>query len=82
MIIKSAQKRNGEVKTQLSIDNDGSYYALERKDHIKYLGVIIDDNLNLKYKFLNIKPKIARHEEIILFLLRYLSLQYLQKKIN
>ena len=48
MIIKSVQRRNGVVKTQLSIDNDGSYYALERKDHIKYLGVIIDDNLNLK----------------------------------
>lgn len=49
MIIKSPQKRNGVVDIQLPIDSDGSYYSLQREDHIKYLlGVLIDDALNWK----------------------------------
>ena len=50
MVIKSPQKKNGVVNIQVPIDSDGSYCSLQRKDHIKYLGVLIDDALNWKYQ--------------------------------
>ena len=59
MIIKLPQKRYGVVNIQLPIDIDGSYCSLQRNDHIKYLGVSIDDALNLKYQFSYIKSRIA-----------------------
>ena len=34
--MKLPQKRYCVVNIELQIDNDGSYCALERKDHIKY----------------------------------------------
>ena len=30
-------------------NKDGTYYSLIRKDHIKYLGVMIDDSISWKY---------------------------------
>ena len=82
MIIKSPQKRNGEINIQLAIDRDGSYCSLERKDHIKYLGVLIDDSLNWKYQISHIKSRIARNTGIISILRHNLSLQQLEKAVE
>ena len=79
MVIKSPQKRNGVVNIQLPIDSDGSYCSLQRKGHIKYLGVLIDDALNWKYHISYIKSRIARNTGIISILRHYLSLQQLKQ---
>ena len=41
MIIKSNRKASGSIEVKLQ-NIDGSSYLIERKDHIKYLGVMID----------------------------------------
>ena len=48
MIIKSSRKipENIEIKLQ---SMDGSCHLLRKKDHIKYLGVMIDQSLTWKY---------------------------------
>ena len=48
MIIKSNRKASGSIEVKLQ-NIDGSSYLLERKDHIKYLGVMIDESLPWKY---------------------------------
>ena len=47
MIIKSARKRDMEISLNIS-NSDGSSHALERKQCIKYLGVMIDGIFNLE----------------------------------
>ena len=72
MIIKSAQKKlNTEPK--IVIPNDGAYYTLEKKDHVKYLGVILDDKINWKYHVSFISSKISRNIGIFYKLCHYLS---------
>jgi hypothetical protein len=49
MIVKSSNKKITE-NINIKITNiDGTIYCLERKDHIKYLGVLIDEKLSWKY---------------------------------
>ena len=38
--------------------------AIMQKDHIKYLGVIIDSHLNWKHHILNVSKKISRIEAL------------------
>lgn len=80
MMIKSPQKRNSVVNIQLPIDSDVSYNSLQRKDHIKYQGVLINA-LNLKYQISYIKSRIARNRGIISIFRHYLSLQQLYYNI-
>ena len=39
--------------------------AINQKDHIKYLGVLIDEHLNWKYHILNVSKKVSRSIGII-----------------
>ena len=48
MIITSTKEKDMSVNIQIRI-KDGTYYSLIRKDHIKYLGVMIDDSISWKY---------------------------------
>ena len=48
MIIKSNRKASGSIEVKLQ-NIDGSSYLLDRKDHIKYLGVMIDESLSRKF---------------------------------
>ena len=48
MIIKSTEKKDMSVNIQIR-NKDGTYYSLVRKDHIKCLGVMIDDFISWKY---------------------------------
>ena len=48
MIIKSSRKVSGNMEVKLH-SMDGSCHILRRKDHIKYLGVMIDESLSWKY---------------------------------
>lgn len=46
MIIKPRRKVDFEIGI---VNLDGSSVSLKRKDHIKYLGVMIDDTISWKY---------------------------------
>ena len=47
MIIKSNRKESGSIEVKLQ-NIDGSSYLLERKDHIKYLGIMFDETFFLE----------------------------------
>ena len=47
MIVKSPRKKNVNVNINIT-NRDGSCHSLERKDHIKYLGVMINSALTWK----------------------------------
>ena len=77
MIIKSAKK---DTKISLNISNsDGSFHALERKQCIKYLGVMIDESLTWKYHIAFICSRISRNIGILAKLRSYLSIQQLKQ---
>jgi len=44
LIVKSPRKKNANVNVTIT-NRDGSCHSLEWKDHIKYLGVMIDSAL-------------------------------------
>ena len=49
MIIKSPKKRlTKKVDIKFS-NNENSYTSIKKKNHVKFLGVFIDDNLLQKY---------------------------------
>ena len=79
MLIKSVQKK---LSTPLNImlpNNQGTYYFLEQKDHVKYLGVMIDDKINWKYHISFICSRISRNTGIFFKLRHYLSPQQLKQ---
>ena len=39
--------------------------ALEQKDHVKYLGVLMDEHLLWKYQIINVSKKISRGTGIL-----------------
>ena len=49
MMVKSPRKKNTNVNINIT-HRDGSCHTLERKDNIKYLGVMIDSNLIWEYQ--------------------------------
>lgn len=51
MIIKSPWKKLTYSPDIKIYNDDGTSTSLEKKDHIKYLGVIIDDTISWKYLF-------------------------------
>ena len=70
MIIKSARKRDMEISLNIS-NSDGSSHALERKQCIKYLGVLIDESLTCS--------RVSGNIGIISKLRYYLSIQQLKQ---
>ena len=60
MIVKSPRKKNMNVNINMT-SRDGSCHSLERKDHIKYLGVMIDSALTWKYHILYVCAKLSRN---------------------
>ena len=58
-------------------NSDGMSHLLVRKNHIKYLGVMIDDCVSWKYHILYICSQISRNIGIISKLRHYLSIKHL-----
>ena len=48
MMVKSPRKKNTNVNISIT-HRDGSCHTLDRKDHINYLGVMIDSTFIWKY---------------------------------
>ena len=61
MIIKSSQKKNSENINIKITNKDESIQCLERKDHIKYLGVLTDEKISWKYQIAYICSRLARN---------------------
>ena len=68
------------VNTQIR-NSDGTSHPLVRKNHIKYLGVMIDDCVSWKYHISYICSQISRNISIMSKLRHYLSIKQL-KQIN
>ena len=58
---------------------DGSCHLLRKKDHIKYLGVMIDESLSWKYHISYICSRVSRNIGIISKLRHYLSIHQLKQ---
>ena len=58
---------------------DGSCHILRKKDHIKYLGVMIDESLSWKYHISYICSRVSRNIGIISKLRHYLSIHQLKQ---
>ena len=62
-------------------NKDGTYYSLVRKDHIKCLGVMIDDFISWKYDISYIRSRISRNIGIISKLRHFLSVKQLKANL-
>ena len=79
VIIKSPKKKiNGITNIKLK-KQEGFTHILEKKDHIKYLGVLIDDSISWKYQISYICSRISRNTGILLKLRNYLPLMQLKQ---
>ena len=78
MIIKSNRKASGSIEVKLQ-NIDGSSYLLDRKDHIKYLGVMIDESLSWKYHISYTCSRISSNIGVISKLRHYLSIRQLKQ---
>ena len=76
MVVKSVRKKDIPISLNI-ISSDGSIYSLERKQCIKYLGVMIDESLSWKYHISFVCSRISRNTGIISKLRYYLSVKQL-----
>ena len=73
MIIKSQKKKDDQVN--ISVESaDGTINALQRKQKIKYLGVLLDETISFNHHISYICTRIARNNGIISKLRHYLTL--------
>ena len=75
-------KKTWEVKYEVNLKifnhHTNSYTSLERKSYVKYLGVLIDENLSWKHHILHIASKISTSIGIIARLRHFVPLNTLQ----
>lgn len=66
VIFHPYQKRlNYEVNLKIFDNRINKFISLERKDYVKYLGVLIDGNLSWKYHICHVASKVSRNIGII-----------------
>ena len=78
MIIKSSRRASENIEIKLQ-SMDGSCHLLRKKDHIKYLGVMIDESLTWKYHISYICSRVSRNIGTISKLRHYLSIHQLKQ---
>ena len=78
MIIESTRKKDMPVNIEIR-NRDGMRHPLVRKNHIKDLGVMIDDCVSWKYHITYICSQILRNIGIISKLRHYLSIKQLKQ---
>ena len=80
MIIKSTRKKDMSVNIQIR-NSDGTSHPLVRKNHIKYLGVMIDNCVSWKYHIWYICSQInlEEYQHYISKLRHYLSIKQLKQ---
>ena len=78
MIIKSSRKRNHEFIINMQ-SSKRTNHTLERKDRIKYLGVMLDETVSFKYHIAYVCSRTSRNLRIISKLRYYLTLSQLKQ---
>ena len=73
MIIKSQKKKDDQVNINIE-SADGTINVLQRKQKIKYLGVLLDETMSFNHHISYICTRIARNNGIISKLRHYLTL--------
>ena len=73
MIVKSPKKKPGNTNIKLP-NNDGNSDIIEKTDHIKYLGVFLDEKLSWKHHIAYVCSRIARNIGIFTKLRHYMLL--------
>ena len=72
MIIKSQKKKDDQVNINIE-SADGTINVLQRKQKIKYLGVLLDETMSFNHHISYICTRIARNNGIISKLRHYLT---------
>ena len=78
MIVKSPRKRDLAVNIKTE-SVDGTSYLLERKDRVKYLGVLLDDTVSFKHHISYVASRIFRSNGIIAKLRHFLTLPQMRQ---
>ena len=66
VIFRPRQKKlNYEVNLKVIDSQTNTYISLERKNYVKYLGVLIDETLSWKYHIIHLASKISKTIGII-----------------
>lgn len=78
MIIKSPKKTMTKKVDIKLLNKENSYISIEKKDHVKFLGVFIDDNLSWKYHISSLCSRLSRNAGIFLKLRHFVSLSQMK----
>ena len=78
MIVKSPRKKDSAVNIKIQSE-DGTSSLLERKDRVKYLGVLLDDTVSFKHHISYVASRISRSNGIIAKLRRFLTLSQMRQ---
>ena len=78
MIIKSQKKKDHQVNINIE-SADGTINVLQRKQKIKYLGVLLDETMSFNHHISYICTRIARNNGIISKLRHYLTFLQMKK---
>ena len=78
MIVKSPRKKSGNINIRLP-NKYGNSDIIEKRDHIKYLGVLLDEQLSWKHHIAYVCSRIARNTGIFSKLRHYMSLAQLKQ---
>jgi len=78
MIVKSPRKRDLAVSIKIESE-DGTSYLLERKDRVKYLGVLLDDTVSFKHHISYAASRISPSNGIIAKLRNFSTLSQMRQ---
>ena len=78
MIVKSPKKKSGNINIRLP-NKYGNSDIIEKRDHIKYLSILLDEQLSWKHHIAYGCSRIAQNTEIFSKLRHYMSLAQLKQ---
>ena len=78
MIVKSPKKKSENINIRLP-NKYGNSDIIEKRDHIKYLGVLLDEQLSWKHHIAYVCSRIPRNTGIFSKLRHYMSLALLKQ---
>ena len=73
MIVKSAQKYLNIPINITLLDKNGLFFHLQQKEHIKYLGALLDDKMNWQYHIASVCARVAQSTRIFYKLWHFLT---------
>ena len=68
---------NHQISIKIFVKKERKYFSLERKEYLRYLGVLLDEHLTWKYHIDYVASKVSKTVEIIARLRRFVPFQIL-----